>query len=239
MTCICPADGLCPEVRHRVEQRQIAHIDRTFLPIDLEEECSTSGSVIAPAHDDGVLAELQDMAISRQPATPLPKAPPPGVPVMVLVAIDDPVASKRIYCYCKKQRISANIADVPPLCDFYFGSVHRDGPLQVMVSTNGNGPKLASLIRQRIAASLPANAGDAILKVGELRKFVRKAESGTDQAAVDRRMKWMSAVSQSWSLEDLEEMTDREMQLMVDAWFVKNEVPRPADVREVMSNGRP
>ena len=91
---------------------------------------------------------------------------------MVLVAIDDPVASKQIYYYCKEQRISANISDVPPLCDFYFGSVHRDGPLQIMVSTNGKGPRLAALIRQRIAAGLPTNAGDAILKVGELRQWV-------------------------------------------------------------------
>ena len=150
---------------------------------------------------------------------------------MVLVAIDDPQASRQIYHYCHASKIPANIADVPPLCDFYFGSVHRDGPLQIMVSTNGNGPKLASLIRQRIAESLPSNTGDAILKVGELRKKVRKAESGTDESAVQRRMKWMSAVSETWSLEDLEEMTDKEMQLMVNGFFVKGAVPQATEVR--------
>lgn len=150
---------------------------------------------------------------------------------MVLVAIDDPEASQKIYHYCHRLRIPANIADVPPLCDFYFGSVHRDGPLQVMVSTNGKGPRLASLVRQRIAASLPSNAGEAILKVGELRKKVRTAEPNTDEAAVQRRMKWMSAVSESWSLEDLEEMTDKEMQMMVDGFFAKDRVPEATEVR--------
>ena len=58
---------------------------------------------------------------------------------MVLTAVDDPEASSQIWKLCKERRIAANIADVPPECDFYFGSVHRDGPLQIMVSTNGNG----------------------------------------------------------------------------------------------------
>ncbi|KAL9057470.1 MAG: hypothetical protein Q9162_002307 [Coniocarpon cinnabarinum] len=231
VTCICPASGLCPEVRYRLKNREIAHVDRTFLPIDLDPDCSTSRTTIPSAYSQTPAAAMQDLDIANKPATRPASAPPPSPPVMVLVAIDDPIASRQIYYYCNALRISANIADVPPLCDFYFGSIHRDGPLQIMVSTNGNGPKLASLIRQRIAASLPPNAGDAINKVGQLRKFVRKAESGTDQIAVDRRMKWMSAVSESWSLEDLEEMTDVEMQMMVDAWFVKDLVPRKEDVK--------
>ena len=186
-----------------------------------------------PSHDTSSLANgVASVKLSNATTKPVRKAaPPPGPPVMVLVAIDDPEASRQIYHYCHGLRIPANIADVPPLCDFYFGSVHRDGPLQIMVSTNGNGPKLAALVRQRIAASLPSNVGDAILKVGELRKKVRKAEAGTDEMAVKRRMEWMSRVSESWSLEDLEEMTDREMQMMVDGWFANGEVPKATEIR--------
>lgn len=107
---------------------------------------------------------------------------------MVLVAIDDPEASTRIWKLCKEKRIPANIADVPPECDFYFGSVHRDGPLQIMVSTNGNGPKMASIVRKRIAASLPSNMGDAIAKVGELRKRLRMVAPGSEESP--KRMQW-------------------------------------------------
>merc|ERR1712098_1009200 len=92
---------------------------------------------------------------------------------MVLTAVDDPEASSQIWKLCKERKIAANIADVPPECDFYFGSVHRDGPLQIMVSTNGNGPKMANIVRRRIASSLPPNIGDAIAKVGMLRKKLR------------------------------------------------------------------
>ena len=97
---------------------------------------------------------------------------------MVLTAVDDPEASSQVYKLCKEKRIPANIADVPPECDFYFGSVHRDGPLQIMVSTNGNGPKLANIVRRQIAANLPDNIGAAIQKVGALRRKLRKVAPG-------------------------------------------------------------
>lgn len=107
---------------------------------------------------------------------------------MVLTAVDDPEASTEIWKLCKERKISANIADVPPECDFYFGSVHRDGPLQIMVSTNGNGPKLASIVRKQIAATLPNNIGAAIQNVGALRKKLRLVAPGIEEGP--KRMQW-------------------------------------------------
>jgi precorrin-2 dehydrogenase/sirohydrochlorin ferrochelatase len=107
---------------------------------------------------------------------------------MVMTAIDEPDVSTTIWKLCKEKRIAANIADVPPECDFYFGSVHRDGPLQIMVSTNGNGPKMANLVRKRIEATLPYNIGDAIKKVGALRKRLRQLAPGNEEGP--KRMKW-------------------------------------------------
>lgn len=107
---------------------------------------------------------------------------------MVLCAIDDPEASSNIWKLCKEKRIPANIADVPPECDFYFGSVYRDGPLQVMVSTNGNGPKLASIVRKKVADAIPDNMGTAIDNVGKLRKKLREVAPNADEGP--KRMKW-------------------------------------------------
>ncbi|EPS36630.1 hypothetical protein H072_9915 [Dactylellina haptotyla CBS 200.50] len=120
---------------------------------------------------------------------------------LVLTAIDDPAASTEVYTLCKKAKIPVNVADVPPECDFYFGSVHRDGPLQIMVSTNGNGPKLAAMIRRKVADGLPSCTGSAIEKVGELRKKLRKMVPGS--AAGGKRMEWMSRVCEEWSFEEL------------------------------------
>lgn len=112
----------------------------------------------------------------------------PDMPDMVLCAVDDPAASTQVYKLCRERRIPANIADVPPECDFYFGSVHRDGPLQIMVSTNGNGPKLANIVRRQVAEGLPKNAGQAITKVGALRRRLRKVAPALEEGP--KRMQW-------------------------------------------------
>jgi precorrin-2 dehydrogenase/sirohydrochlorin ferrochelatase len=118
---------------------------------------------------------------------------------MVLTAVDDPEASSQIWKLCKEKKIAANIADVPPECDFYFGSVHRDGPLQIMVSTNGNGPKLANIVRRQIAAGLPKNIGAAVTRVGMLRKKLRKVAPNIEEGP--KRMQWYAKCT-STSLHD-------------------------------------
>lgn len=183
---MCPNSGLNEEVAFRVAEKQVTHIDRNFEASDLDSAD------------------------------------------MVMCAIDDPEASTQVWKLCKEKRIPANIADVPPECDFYFGSVHRDGPLQVMVSTNGNGPKLASLVRKKIAETLPDNMGVAIENVGKLRKKLREVAPNPNEGP--KRMKWyvivrwihvafdcgltssrMSAVCESWSLDDLVDMSEQDM----------------------------
>ncbi|KAF2232545.1 siroheme synthase middle domains-like protein [Viridothelium virens] len=141
---------------------------------------------------------------------------------MVLTAVDDPEASTQIYKLCKERKLPANIADVPPECDFYFGSVHRDGPLQIMVSTNGNGPKLANIVRRQIATNLPDNIGAAIQKVGTLRRRLRKVAPDPDEGP--KRMQWMSKVCESWPLEDLCDMNDRDMEQLL-GFYQPGKVP--------------
>ncbi|MCJ1370533.1 Bifunctional dehydrogenase and ferrochelatase [Loxospora ochrophaea] len=141
---------------------------------------------------------------------------------MVLTAIDDPEASTQIWKLCKEKKLAANIADVPPECDFYFGSVHRDGPLQIMVSTNGNGPKLASIVRKQIAANLPDNIGAAIQKVGALRRKLRRVAPDAEEGP--RRMQWMSKVCESWTLENLVEMDEDDMEALL-GFFKSGAVP--------------
>ena len=146
---------------------------------------------------------------------------------MVLTAIDDPDASTMIWKLSKERRIPTNVADVPPECDFYFGSVHRDGPLQIMVSTNGNGPKLASIVRKQIASTLPENLGAAITKVGRLRAKLRKMAPEPEQSP--KRMQWMSKVCEQWTLSQLVDMTEKDMEILLES-YNSMEVPRYSTV---------
>ncbi|KAH7241128.1 uncharacterized protein BKA55DRAFT_576557 [Fusarium redolens] len=141
---------------------------------------------------------------------------------MVLVAIDDPAASTVIWKLCKERRVPANIADVPPECDFYFGSIHRDGPLQIMVSTNGKGPRLAAAIRQFIAKQLPKNAGNAIETIGELRLRLRKMAPKPEDGP--KRMLWMSKVSDTYKWDEMCGLTDEDMDNLL-LFYPANKVP--------------
>ncbi|CBQ67868.1 related to siroheme synthase [Sporisorium reilianum SRZ2] len=158
---------------------------------------------------------------------------------MVLTAIDDIDLSKKICYECRARRIPVNVADVPPECDFYFGSLIRNGPLQVMVSTGGQGPKIASQTRQKIQAAIPKNVGQAITNVGRLRAMLRKRAPSAEIGA--RRMRWMIEVCEKWNLDEICTMTEPDMKKILDGWEsgyvpsykeVKGGLPfLPSDVR--------
>ncbi|PFH57488.1 hypothetical protein XA68_15001 [Ophiocordyceps unilateralis] len=128
---------------------------------------------------------------------------------MALVAVDDPAASTAIWKLCREKKVPANIADVPPECDFFFGSVHRDGPLQIMVSTNGKGPRLAASIRRFVAKQLPENAGNAIETIGTLRAKLRRVAPEPEDGP--KRMRWMSKVSDTYQWSEMCSLTEEDM----------------------------
>lgn len=120
---------------------------------------------------------------------------------MVMTAIDDEAHSRRIAALARARRIPVNVADVPPLCDFWFTSVHREGALQIAVSTNGRAPGLASRIRRQLAERLAPEASKAVERFGVLRDAVRRADPAAVSAG--RRMGWLAAIGRKWSLRAL------------------------------------
>lgn len=137
---------------------------------------------------------------------------------MVLTAIDEDGLSSRICTMCREKRIPVNVADVPPECDFYFGSIVRRGPLQIMVSTGGNGPRIANRIRKAIEEALPIQVGEGIASVGRLRQALRVRAAGRGKELIDRRMGWMIRVCDKWSIDELACMTDEMRERVLDGW---------------------
>ncbi|PWN25014.1 hypothetical protein BDZ90DRAFT_205772, partial [Jaminaea rosea] len=87
---------------------------------------------------------------------------------------------------CRRRRIPINVADRPTLCDFSFPATHRfalsssqqggsvaASPLQIAVTTNGRGCRLAGRIRREIVSALPRNVGDAVQRVGQMRDLAK------------------------------------------------------------------
>jgi precorrin-2 dehydrogenase/sirohydrochlorin ferrochelatase len=149
---------------------------------------------------------------------------------MVLTAIDEVGLSRRVCIECREKRVPVNVADVPPECDFYFGSQLRRGPLQIMVSTSGRGPKIAALIRKRIEESLPEDVEEAIDSVGKLRADLRKRAPGTGGPLGQRRMNWMIGICDKWSLDELGGMTEDVRKRLLDEGWDKKKVLGPRDL---------
>ncbi|KAI8646722.1 tetrapyrrole methylase [Parasitella parasitica] len=116
----------------------------------------------------------------------------------------------------RQHRIPVNITDHSDLCDFFMTSNYRDQSLQIAVSTNGQASKLSSRIRRHIASNLPAKLGDAINRVGVLRKKIRASDPSS--AASIRRMKWAAQICEYWSMERLAQLSDKDMEDLLDAY---------------------
>lgn len=141
---------------------------------------------------------------------------------LVLTAIDDREASGRIYEACKKRKIPVNCADIPDKCDFYFGSMINRGPLQVMISTNGEAPRMAKRIRTVLEDTVDElQVETAILNMGKLRQLVRDkttdsdSGAGYDKATVRKRMKWVSDICDNMTFAELARLTSGDIEGIV------------------------
>lgn len=182
-----------------------------------------------------VLAAVADKQYEKDEEVDIALADDPELKVadfdMVLTAVDDVRLSRAVCLAARKARTPVNVADVPPECDFYFGAQVRRGPLQVMVSTSGAGPKVAVIVRDTVADAIPADVEDAIAGVGALRKELRERAPGVGGQLSKRRMRWMIDTCDAWALSEMGAMKDAEVRraLLDDGWE-KHRVLGPADV---------
>lgn len=121
----------------------------------------------------------------------------------VCCCIDDPVLSTLIYYQCKYLRIPVNIADKPPMCDFYFGLMFNQDALQIMISTNGKSPRLLKMIKDDIVKKFSnLRLNDAVDNLGAIRARLRlKKVTDTDLESIDARMQWIKLLTDFFSLE--------------------------------------
>lgn len=115
----------------------------------------------------------------------------------VCCCIDDYELSTKIYHQCKYLRLPVNIADKPPLCDFYFGSMFNQDNLQIMISTNGKSPRLSKLIKDTIARQFEGvDVNRAVENLGLIRSTLRSnVVIDDDLVSIDTRMNWIKQLT--------------------------------------------
>ncbi|KAH8992355.1 tetrapyrrole methylase [Lactarius akahatsu] len=147
-------------------------------------------------------------------------------------------SAERLYGVCRARRVPVNITDMPDLCDFTLPSAHRvpGTPLQLAVTTNGQGCRIGARIRRELVARIPRDAGAAVARLGELRRLARAdgeaeaddeghaytpnrpvpqrrvTEEETDTERSVRRMRWVAQISEYWSYSHLAGLTKEGME---------------------------
>ncbi|KIY43581.1 siroheme synthase [Fistulina hepatica ATCC 64428] len=149
---------------------------------------------------------------------------------MVLTALNDTARSREIVELCREAKIPVNAADIPDCCDFYFGSQIRDGPLQIMISTNATGPRLSHIIKTRVEKALSGYEGRALEKVGRLREKLRERAPGTGGSISRRRMKWISNLCDNWDMENFAALDNEMIERLLDQGWEQNTIPSFEDV---------
>lgn len=162
------ATTACPELQWRAQQNQLTIVDWDTLP--------GSSTSIGDDRDLEALESYLDTSDKK----------------FSFVCVTDtvlgthrrsPILARRIYDSCLARNIPVNTTDMPDLCDFTFASTHRwedasgaRSALQIGVTTNGQGCRLAGRVKREIVARLPKEVGSAVGKVGKMRALA-KAQS--------------------------------------------------------------
>lgn len=92
---------------------------------------------------------------------------------LVIATTDDMEVNKQIYRDCRKRCLLVNVADNPPLCDFYMGGIVTKGNVKVAISTNGKSPTTAKRLRQFFEDVIPENIDDLVKNLNEFRKTIK------------------------------------------------------------------
>ncbi len=116
--------------------------------------------------------------------------------LLVVSATGDPEANDAIVAEARGRGLLVNVVDDSKRSDFYFAALHRQGDVVVAVSTEGAAPALAQWVRDRIAASLPANLAEVAEQLRAERRSMRAAGGSTE--GID----WRPAIERALGQED-------------------------------------
>ncbi|KAF5357577.1 hypothetical protein D9758_007455 [Tetrapyrgos nigripes] len=173
------ANRACSEVRWRAEQGQLSVVDLDTLPgssIPKDSSDRDSEAVEYFLDSNGFTGSNVTFACITDT-------------VLGSLCRRTPSSAERIYKIFKSRGILVNTTDMPGLCDFTFTSMHRfesadsrgTTPLQVGVTTNGQGCRLAGKIRREIVARLPREVGTAVEMIGKMRSLAKEENGDLNQ----------------------------------------------------------
>lgn len=92
---------------------------------------------------------------------------------LVIAATDSDVVNQQVSQAAEQRRVFCNVVDAPESASFIMPSIIDRSPLMIAVSSGGNAPVLARLLRERLEAILPQHLGKLADTAGQLRQRVK------------------------------------------------------------------
>lgn len=152
-------------------------------------------TVVSPVLSEGLLALAREGRIGWRPRAYAPRDL--SGCVLCLVAAGDGAVNAAVAAEARRRGVLVNCADDPERCDFILPSVLRRGPLTVAVSTGGQSPVMARLVREEIDAALGEGCAPLVEIVGQARRVLRARGVSLDAArwrqAVDHELRCLAA----------------------------------------------
>lgn len=110
---------------------------------------------------------------------------------LVIAATDDEALNREVSAQAKARYIPVNVVDNQELCTFILPSIVDRSPLVIAVSSGGQSPVLARLIRAKLETLIPASYGRLAHLVGQFRDQVKARFGDVNQ----RRGFWENVLS--------------------------------------------
>ncbi|WP_449576904.1 siroheme synthase CysG [Lelliottia nimipressuralis] len=109
--------------------------------------------------------------------------------VLAIAATDDPALNRRVFEAANARHRLVNVVDDQPLCSFIFPSIVDRSPLLIAISSGGNAPVLARMLREKLEALLPVSLGRMAEVAGGFRERLKAYRTTT----AHRRRFWEKA----------------------------------------------
>jgi siroheme synthase-like protein len=93
-----------------------------------------------------------------------------GRAFVVIAATDDTTVNTQVFNDATACNALVNVVDVPPLCNFYVPATVKRGDLTIAISTDGQCPALASILREEMQANYGPEYADLVTRFGESRR---------------------------------------------------------------------
>lgn len=105
---------------------------------------------------------------------------------LVIAATDDRDTNRQVSAAAQQRQIPVNVVDNPALCTFIMPSIVDRSPLLIAISSGGQSPVLARLLRAQLETMIPAAYGHLAAMSGKFRERVKQHFTHSEK----RRIFW-------------------------------------------------